>query len=67
MKEKELIKKIAKLETINDQLIAEFSYLNKITKKLGFQEGIKTLKEAAKELLQEKGLSEEDIDPPLAC
>ena len=54
MTEKQLIKKIARLESINDQLVAELQFLNEITKKLGFQEGIKTLKSAAQELLREK-------------
>lgn len=48
-------KKIAQLETINDQLLAEFHYLNTVLKKLGFEEGITTLKEAAKEMLEKQG------------
>lgn len=47
-------KKIAHLETLNDQLQAEFQYLNKILKQLGFAQGIKTLKEAAQEILDNK-------------
>lgn len=65
MSDKDLIKKIAQLESANDQLVAEFQFLNDITKKLGFQDGLKTLKEAAKELLEEQQ-NQEDIDPPLA-
>ena len=65
MSDKDLIQKIAQLESANDQLVAEFEFLNTITKKLGFQEGLKTLKEAAKELLEEQQ-NQEDIDPPLA-
>lgn len=64
MDQKKLIKKIARLESLNDQLTAEIAYLDALTKKLGFEEGIKTLKEAGKELLQEM---ENDKDsPPLA-
>ena len=44
MTEKQLIKKIARLESINDQLVAELQFLNEIT----------TLKSAAQELLREK-------------
>lgn len=65
MSDKDLIQKIAQLESANDQLVAEFEFLNTITKKLGFQEGLKTLKEAARELLEEQQ-NQEDIDPPLA-
>jgi len=55
MKKKELINKIAKLETINDQLQAEIDYLDNISKELGFVNGVTTLKSAAKELLKEQG------------
>ncbi|OGN64875.1 MAG: hypothetical protein A3E80_05135 [Chlamydiae bacterium RIFCSPHIGHO2_12_FULL_49_9] len=52
MKSKDLLKKIAKLETINDQLAAELNYLEKLAKALGFAEGLKTLKAAALEMLE---------------
>jgi hypothetical protein len=45
-------KKIAKLETINDQLAAEISYLDQLARSLGFAEGLKTLKSAALEMLE---------------
>ena len=54
MKEDELLQKIAKLETVNDQLMAEIQFLDDISRKLGFENGIKTLKKAAVELLQEQ-------------
>ena len=53
MCEKALIKKIAKLESMNDQLQAEYNHLNKLLIKLGFEEGIATLKEAANEMLDD--------------
>ncbi|MBN1914443.1 MAG: hypothetical protein JW769_00960 [Parachlamydiales bacterium] len=53
MKKTELLKKIAKLETINDQLISELESLDHLTRQLGFSEGIKSLKEAGIELLQD--------------
>lgn len=67
MNDYKLIKKIARLESINDQLVAEISYLDDITKKLGFAEGLKTLKAAALELLdeQEKNSQDNDEYPPL--
>lgn len=51
MKSPELSKKVAKLETINDQLSAEISYLDQLARSLGFAEGLKTLKSAALEML----------------
>lgn len=66
MKKKEdLIRKIARLESINDQLVAEIRFLDDITKKLGFSEGLKTLKSAAIELLeieQNDGSNEDGLD-----
>ena len=59
MREKELEKKIAKLESINDQLQTEFNQLDKVLKKLGFEEGILTLKEAAAEMLGNKKKKED--------
>ena len=54
MKEEELLHKIAKLESVNDQLLSEIQFLDEIARKLGFENGIKTLKKAAIELLQEQ-------------
>ncbi len=54
MEENDYKKKIAKLESINDQLQAEFNHLNHLLKKVGFEDGIKSLKEAAKELLDNR-------------
>jgi hypothetical protein len=51
MKNQDLFNKLAKLETINDQLAAEISYLDQLSRSLGFAEGIKTLKSAALEML----------------
>lgn len=52
MKDQNLLKKIAKLETVNDQLSAELHYLEKLTRSLGFAEGLKTLKAAALDMLE---------------
>ena len=52
MKHADLLKKLAKLETINDQLAAEIHYLDKLARALGFAEGLKTLKSAALEMLE---------------
>jgi len=58
-KELTLIKKIARLESLNDQLLSEVQYLDSISKELGFTGGLKTLKAAAKELLNEQRKSNE--------
>ena len=52
MKHKDYIKKIAKLETQNDQLAAELKYLERLTRAVGFAEGLKTLKAAAIDMLE---------------
>jgi hypothetical protein len=66
MKSKDLLKKIAKLETVNDQLAAELNYLERLARALGFAEGLKTLKAAALEMLeadQKKEVkTEEELD-----
>ncbi len=60
MDKENLIKKLSELETINDQLIAEFNYLNELLKQLGFEKGLKTLKMAAQELLKENCKKEKE-------
>lgn len=62
MKKNDLEKKIAKLESINDQLISEITNLDQMAKKLGFVEGIKTLKSAARELLKEQQKAQDDFE-----
>ena len=54
MDDEQTIKKIAQLESLNDQLQAEFNNLDEILKKLGFEQGIVTLKQAAQEMLENK-------------
>jgi len=62
MKKKELVSTIAKLETINDQLVAELEYLDLLVRQIGFEEGLTTLKSAALEILEEHDCEE----PPYA-
>ena len=57
MNNKNLLKKIAYLESKLDLLETEFDYLNKLLKKCGFAKGIITLKETAAELLSESKIS----------
>ncbi len=63
MRNKDLLKKIAKLETVNDQMAAELHYLEHLARALGFADGLKTLKAAALEMLatdQKKGAKTEN-------
>ena len=53
MEKEALLKRISELESINDQLAAEIRYLDQLLKKVGFAEGLKTLKFAANELIEE--------------
>lgn len=59
MSEDEMEKKIAKLESMNDQLQAEFDHLDMLLREIGFASGVETLKEAAKELLEKNKDGEE--------
>ena len=63
MKKNQLIKKIAQLETINDQLFAELNYLDELVRQIGFEEGLTSLKSAALEILEEDSNYQ---DPPYA-
>lgn len=65
MKEQQLQKKLAKLESVNDQLVAELQYLERLTRALGFVDGLKTLKEAAIEMIEEdKGKKKKPLKNP---
>jgi hypothetical protein len=48
-------KYVASLESRVDHLETELSQLNLLLQKVGFPEGIQTLKETAEEILQEDG------------
>jgi len=52
--DEETEKKIAILESMNDQLVAEFNHLNSLLKELGFDDGIESLKIAAVELIRKR-------------
>ncbi|MBS3905357.1 MAG: hypothetical protein KGZ39_08545 [Simkania sp.] len=49
----DILKKLAELESLNDQLQAELRELDRLMKEVGFTEGISTLKKAATEVLEE--------------
>ena len=53
MTKEEMLKRISELESMNDQLLTEIRYLDQLLKEVGFEEGLKTLKFAAKELIEQ--------------
>lgn len=61
MRESQMLKKIAELETINDQLMAEVSYVDHLMRLVGFSGGIATVKATAQEII-DKGLTNIDND-----
>lgn len=48
-----MLKRISELESLNDQLLAELRYLDGLLREVGFEDGLITLKFAAKELLEQ--------------
>ena len=64
MKEQDFKRRIAYLESINDQLNTELRYIDALLKSIGFTEGLETVKCAAQELKDieshEREIYEED-------
>ena len=61
MEQNKLLKRISELESINDQLISELRFLDSLLRKIGFDEGLKTLKFAAQEILEQDRMGKEDM------
>ncbi len=61
MEKEKLRKLISELETQNDQLITEFRVLDTLLRKVGFEDGLVTLKSAAQELLHHDRKEVDDI------
>jgi len=59
MDKEKLLKRIAELESQNDQLVAELRYLDQLLREAGFINGLATLKSAALELIEE----DKQLDP----
>jgi hypothetical protein len=55
MTKSQLLKKIAYLESLNDQLSTEVVYVDQLMRLIGFSEGLVTVKATAQEIL-DKGL-----------
>ncbi|MES2122745.1 MAG: hypothetical protein V4492_08230 [Chlamydiota bacterium] len=53
MTNEQMLKRISELESINDQLLAELRFLDGLLREVGFEDGLITLKFAAKELLEQ--------------
>ena len=51
---KELLRKLAALESMNDQLVSEIDYIDQLMRDIGFSEGLKSVKETAVEIIEEK-------------
>lgn len=58
MTKTQLLKKIALLESINDQLSTEVSYVDQLMRVIGFAGGLETVKATAQEII-DKGLTEQ--------
>lgn len=59
---KELLHNMAQLESINDQLVAEITYVDQLMRQVGFADGLTTIKNTALEMVAEGkgGTSEEE-------
>lgn len=55
MKKVEIEREIARLESINDLLMAELAYVDELLKLSGFSRGLESLKEVAMEMLESEG------------
>lgn len=60
MTKAELLKKIAKLESINDQLSTEVQYLDQLMRTIGFSEGLTSVKMSANEIISNGYIEEDD-------
>ena len=62
MEQEKMLKRISELETLNDQLVAEINYLDTLLRRVGFENGLLTLKMAAQELLDDENSREEKAE-----
>lgn len=61
MTKTQLLKKIAYLESVNDQLSTEVVYVDQLMRLIGFSEGLITVKATAQEIL-DKGMLDADFE-----
>lgn len=68
MAPQELMREVARLESINDQLSSELDHVDHLMRLLGFAEGLQTVKATADEIitngydLDDTDFDEEEID-----
>lgn len=62
MTKTEIERKIAGLESINDQLISELAYVDKLMRDIGFSHGLETVKATAEEIQENPDLYFENDD-----
>jgi len=65
MTKTQLQKRVAYLESLNDQLSTEVSYLDSLMRVIGFSEGLITVKATAQEIISkgmnlEKGMNQDE-------
>lgn len=60
MKKKDLVSRLAYLESLNDQLITEVTYLDELMRQVGFAGGTESFKETALEMYQKQQESERE-------
>lgn len=61
MTKAQLLKKIALLESLNDQLSTEVTYVDYLMRMVGFSQGLETIKATAEELIK-RGASIESFE-----
>lgn len=54
MTKAQLLKKIAYLEFVNDQLDTEVQYVDQLMRLVGFAHGLETIKQTAREIIKEE-------------
>jgi hypothetical protein len=52
MTKKDLIRKVAHLESVNDHLLTELGYVDRLMRLVGFTGGLETVKVTAQELYE---------------
>lgn len=62
MTKAQLMRKIAILESVNDQLVTEVQYVDHLMRLLGFSEGLLTVKGTAQEILDNGYLEEDPLE-----
>jgi len=60
MEREELEHKLAVLESVNDQLVTELTYVDELMKSIGFTYGIESVKGVAQEIIKERVEQQEE-------